>query len=178
MGYHWNDIAIRARELGLDRVRPGDIATIAGILHQVDPIPFPGGVLDQVRDFLIDSVRNKGLKEDRPGGVYLTFFGSDAGSEFMKVGVSSNLKSRINTIRTSNPMLSLWTWVADMPGMKDARRLERGILTHLVDSAASGEWVKARCNNVDCAQALVDSIAEFANEALIFGPVQFARVES
>lgn len=178
MNYHWNDIAIRARELGLDRVRPSDMSTIAGILHQVDHLPFPGGTLDQVRDFLIDAIRNKVLKEHRPGGVYLTFFGSCAGSEFMKVGVSSNLKSRISTIRTSNPMLSLWTWVADMPDMKDARRLERGILSHLAESAASGEWVKARCTNVDCAQALVDSIAEFANEALIFGPVRFARVDS
>src|SRR5690606_8457111 len=58
LSYDWEYIAKRARALGYDKPRVGDISRIASVLTQLDPIPFPDDTLAQVRDFLIDSLRN------------------------------------------------------------------------------------------------------------------------
>lgn len=178
MEYDWQAIADAARRHGLNSYRPGDIATVYGVTRALEHLPLGSGALDQVREFLVESLRSRALANESPTSIYLTFFGGDQGAEYLKVGVSGSLKGRMSSIRTSNPMAQLWTWAGAAPSRREAYRLEREILAHLSEARLSGEWVRARCGSIDVAQMMVDSISEFVASLVGPGAVTFLRVEA
>jgi len=177
MNYDWQQLAEAARRNGLGHGRPGDVAAIYGVTRALEHLPLERGALEQVRAYLTESLRFRELSKRAPTAVYLTFFGGDHGSEYLKVGVSGKLVHRMASIRTSNPMAQLWTWAALAPSRSAAFRIEKGILDRLGDSRASGEWVRACCATEAVASAVVESIGEMVAEIGVSDVTSFAKVE-
>lgn len=173
----WQEIAERVREVGFNKPRPGDCVKVAGVVAQLEGMPLPHGAIQAVQEFLCFSMRDNGLSERSPTSVYLTFFGEEDCAEYMKVGVSRVVKDRMSNIRTSTPLMQLWTWAAEAPVRKAAYKVEREILRHLKDDRVTGEWVKCRCSTIDAAEMIVRSIEEFCQSLDGGESIRFTRAE-
>lgn len=150
----------------------GHIAHAIAALRRVTV--FPAAYVDGLQDELLGMIGRAAVGDTTH--VYLAFHGEDRGS-FLKVGVASNVKSRMGQISTGNPLPRLWVFSCALASRKKAERVEAALLAHMRESRITGEWVKVPGLNRKEAGKVVESLSEVAAEA--YGsPVCFRETEA
>lgn len=142
------------------KYQTGSIVKVFEIMDQLRELPFPPGYVDSLRDDAL-KVLNAGVSA-KPTFVYLAFYGSNGRATHLKVGVAKNVKSRLASIRTGNPLPILWTFTALYPTRTSAMGVESALLAHLSGDSIHGEWVSVGALTASTAAAIVDSLADVA----------------
>lgn len=136
------------------------------VIHAIDVLrksTIPSAYIDGLQDELLALVCDR-VPTDLKSHVYLTFHGERGVASHMKVGVAKNVRSRVGSFSTGNPLPELWTFAASFPGRHIAYRIERAILDHLGESRAKGEWVRVPMLGVIDAACMASELGGFASQ--------------
>ena len=152
----------------------GDVARLCMAVTYLRRLPLPGAYVDGLQDELFQMIGQTVPPEEKIK-VYLAFYGCGERASFLKIGVAKNVKNRIASFSTGNPLINVWTFAADIGGRQRAMGVESALLKHLVADAAQGEWIKVQGLTESASLAFVDSLAEVATETR-GQPVTFERV--
>ena len=157
------------------RCQAGDVATIYAAIERLNGLPLLPSYVNGLRDELMFLVTGKGQLLQYPASTYLCFYGEGDRANYFKIGIAKDVKSRLATHATSNPLTSLWSFAAGFHAREDALQVEAALLRHMEGDKARGEWV--RCGSVTEAVAgeIAASLAEVAS-AVLGRQVVFDRV--
>lgn len=137
---------------------------------------FPEAYLDGLQDELL-ALACEQVPKDYIYHVYLTFHGESGVATYMKVGMSKNVKSRVESFATGNPLPALWTYAVSFVGRHMAYRIESVLHSHLNDDRVKGEWFRVPMVDADSARDLADELAKVASPHTT-QPVIFNLVEA
>jgi predicted GIY-YIG superfamily endonuclease len=151
----------RLKEQYPDGAPPGALARAAAI--------YVGEIDDQQRGDGIATV-----PEVLRVSVYLAFFGESDRAQFLKIGVARNVRSRMKSHRSSNPLANPLTLAAEFPDRPAACRVEQALLAHMRQDRVTGEWVAFRAS-LDACRAVAVSLAEVAS-TVHGNPVEFREI--
>lgn len=170
----FNGIAKRINKLR-KLARPGDVSRVCACIESIRDLPFTPGFLDSVREDLLAALG--AAANGQTTYVYLAFYGSDDRADYLKIGITRNVKSRIIGIRTGNPLPNLWTFSARLRSREEAAIIEAALLQHMSLDRVSGEWVRVHGIGRSAAIAIAESLAEVAtdvqSETVDFQPYGF-----
>ena len=138
----------------------GSLVTVYDIVEQMRGIPFPPGYIDTLRDEML-SVLKTGIPT-KPTFVYLAFYGFNGRATHLKIGVAKDVKARMASIRTGNPLQNLWTYTAAYSTKPDALRVEAALLAHMSSDSVHGEWVSVGLVSDKASAAIVGSLNDVA----------------
>lgn len=134
---------------------------------------FPEAYVDGLQDEMLQMLGQPPPRE-AIASVYLAFHGLGDRSQFLKVGLASDVKKRMRELYTGNPMPRMWTFASEFTSRSLAYRVERGLHEHLKDSATSGEWFQAQLSQ-EAADMFAQSLSEVAT-MIADQPVAFAKL--
>lgn len=154
----FNDLARRLSEIPR-KLQPGDACLIAAAIDSIRGLPFPDGYLDEVCQDMLRTAQRGGRVTTY---VYLAFFGSDDKASHLKIGIAKNVRSRLNGIKTGNPLTNLWTYSAELSSRQDAEEIEAALLRHMSPQKVHGEWVNVHGLSQPASEAVVQSLSEVA----------------
>lgn len=148
------------------RSQPGDIATIYSAMDKLSSLPLLPSYINGLRDELMYMVTGKGKLLQHQASTYLCFYGEGDRASYFKIGIARDVKSRLATHATSNPLTSLWNFAAGFHTREDALSVEAALLRHMKDDRASGEWVRCGSVSESVAAEIADSLAEVASQVI------------
>jgi hypothetical protein len=158
------DISAVLRGLGGMRsaVQPGALAKVYAAVEGLRELPYPQGYLDGVRDELLFMLTGRGNEPKPVASVYLAFYGHGRHANYLKIGIASDVRGRLASHTTSNPVPMLWAWTAGFNARPDAYGIESALLKHMSPDKLHGEWVSVGGFSEQATGALVESLAEVA----------------
>ena len=85
-----------------------------------------------------------------------------------KIGTTSNLKSRLNALQTSNPTPVSLVYTIPIPIMRDHREIEKALHTIFENNSVRGEWYKITEQDIERIKLLsIDDILSIAEKMRI-----------
>lgn len=159
-------------------VKVGDRARVYGAVESLRHLPFPQGYLDCLIMEMMDMLKETDGSALERTSVYLTFFGNGDRASHLKIGVARDVRHRLASLRTGNPMPNLWTYSAELISRRKAMAVESSLLKHMREDRAEGEWVHVYGLSEQAAEEIVKSLAEVATVAYKLGTVSFKRLEA
>lgn len=174
--YDWQALS-EAVKKGYPSVKIGDRATIQGAIDSLRHLPFPPGYLEWMLLETLDILSESDSTAWDVTSVYLAFFGADIRASHLKIGVARNVKHRVASLKTGNPMPNLWTFAAELPSRRKAMAIEGALLRHMREDRAEGEWVNVYGLSEQATGEVVKSLGEVATAANKVGPVVFRLIE-
>lgn len=168
----YNEIARRISALPTP-IKPGDVGKMFAALEMLKQLPFPPGYLDELRDEMYLTLKQG---QHVPTSVYLSFYGLNDTASHLKIGIARNVRSRLSSIKTGNPLPNLWVYTARFASRQEAAMVEAALLRHMSPYRAHGEWARVDVSK-DSAAELVAALTEVAQEcrmgAVTFEPHRF-----
>lgn len=156
--------------------RAGDVARIHQAVETLRELPLPPSYLDGIRDELVQMCTGRGKITYYASCVYLAFYGEGARATYLKIGIAKDVRARLKSHTTSNPIPMLWAYFAGFDARTEATKVESALLNHMKADRIHGEWVSVGEIAQAAATAIVESLAEVASDAT-GGPVQFEPFE-
>lgn len=164
--------------IGLERMRKsaaGDAYRIMQAVKFLRDTSLPEAYVDGIQDELLQMLCQP-VPKDLHIHVYLAFHGTEGRASFMKIGVAKNVKSRMSSLATGNPMPRIWTYATPLSCRQKAHKVESALLSHMAGSRVNGEWVNVHGLSEEAALGVVGSLAEVAG-AVVREPIEFRRIE-
>lgn len=126
-------------------------------------LPFSDGYLDSLRYDVVNAFLKRKPKNESVY-VYLAFYGDESKAKFLKIGIASNVRSRLLGIRTGNPLPNIFTYVANLDTRRSAAAVEAALLKNMSGDGVHGEWIDVHGIAHSAVESVVSSLAEVATD--------------